>query len=662
MTAPAAMLDHALAYAGVGWHVLPLHTPRPGGACSCGRRCSSPGKHPRTRNGVHDATTDEERIRTWWSMWPDANIGIACGPSGIVAIDVDPRHGGDESWAELRRQIGDWIDDTVSAQTGSGGSHYVYRAPPGARIGNIVSSERFQGALGPGIDVRGWGGYIVAPPSLHASGAVYAWYAGFGPDEHDLMVLPEQLQERIDVPAPSVADHTPVTLRELLDGVPEGERNVTIFRVAAKLRYVDVPVDLAVRLCAEIAERCTPPLPRAEVERTVRSAYRYEPGGLAVVTSPVTQETPQPDRGARRLLGELISQPEPPTDWVVEPVLVGGRVHLLYGEPESGKTIVALSWALSLIGQGHNVLFVDEEGGEVAIAGLLRSMGADPETVDRHLHYLPAPGLGQPEDLAWLTGYAAGIQARMVLIDSLTDMLAIAGVDENAGTEVTGWMVTVAQAIAHQPHAPAVVLVDHIPKDAENTRYAVGSRAKKAKSDVLWLVTKVAPFDRTTIGQVRLTRHKNRPGVLPDGITYTVGGKDGRLVCHPFDPSQDGITGRHPRADEVLDLLDREGPMSAAQIGRQLGISRWSAARICQSLEADGHVRMTGSRRSGLWERLVHAPNRLVHAPNGLVQEFGARPPLYRGRAPNTKPHQSAPALEHDETSKKGIPWWLRDS
>ncbi len=81
--------EAAARYAEQGWCVLPLHHPVEGG-CSCGTTgCTNIGKHPRLTGGFREATTDTEQIRTWWDRWPDANIGIAPAPSGLVVIDVD---------------------------------------------------------------------------------------------------------------------------------------------------------------------------------------------------------------------------------------------------------------------------------------------------------------------------------------------------------------------------------------------------------------------------------------------------------------------------------------------------------------------------------------------------------------------------------------------
>jgi len=144
--------------------------------CSCGQsNCSSPGKHPRTANGLKDATTDHYQIADWWREWPTANVGIATGAiSGIVVLDVDPRHGGNESLDRLQSE-GGMLPITVTVCTGGGGFHFYFQHP-GGTIRNRTNVR-------PGIDFRGDGGYVVAPPSNHASGDVYRFDEGRGPDE-----------------------------------------------------------------------------------------------------------------------------------------------------------------------------------------------------------------------------------------------------------------------------------------------------------------------------------------------------------------------------------------------------------------------------------------------------------------------------------------------
>jgi putative DNA primase/helicase len=164
----------ALWYAARGWPVIPLHSVRDG-RCSCGRACSSPGKHPRTLHGAKDASTDEAQIERWWTRWPDANIGICTGVgSGIVALDVDPRHGGAESLADLEQEYGE-LPATVESLTGGGGRHLGFKHPGG--------TVRNRSNIRPGVDLRGDGGHLVAPPSVHANGRQYCWREGHGPHE-----------------------------------------------------------------------------------------------------------------------------------------------------------------------------------------------------------------------------------------------------------------------------------------------------------------------------------------------------------------------------------------------------------------------------------------------------------------------------------------------
>jgi hypothetical protein len=164
-----APLDVAVAYAGRGWAVFPCHAPADGpGQCSCWRAdCSSPAKHPRVPGGLKSATMDVATIRRWWQRWPAANVAIRTGAiSGLVVVDVDPDHGGERSFEALLKEHAP-LPDGLVVQTGSGGRHY-YFAHPGGLVRNDTGRR-----LGAGLDIRGDGGYVIAPPSRHISGANY---------------------------------------------------------------------------------------------------------------------------------------------------------------------------------------------------------------------------------------------------------------------------------------------------------------------------------------------------------------------------------------------------------------------------------------------------------------------------------------------------------
>ena len=171
------MMDHALRYAARGWHLLPLHWPI-NGRCSCGKQnCPTPAKHPRTSNGLKDATTNPEQIRDWWTQWPSANIGVRTGKiTGVVVVDIDAAkgdatRGGLEAWEEFQDING--RVETLTVHTGGGGLHLWFQAP----VDELKSSAS---EIAPGIDTQAEGGYAVAPPSLHISGKRYRW-EGEGP-------------------------------------------------------------------------------------------------------------------------------------------------------------------------------------------------------------------------------------------------------------------------------------------------------------------------------------------------------------------------------------------------------------------------------------------------------------------------------------------------
>jgi len=135
------------------------------GRCSCSKDCISPAKHPRVKGGFKAATTDPEVIRAWWAKWPDANIGIATGRvSGIIVYDID----GDEGRATLAAARGQGMLPPTPYVITSRGFHLYYRLLD-PESGEISCST------GGGLDIRADGGYVVAPPSVHATGHVYRW-------------------------------------------------------------------------------------------------------------------------------------------------------------------------------------------------------------------------------------------------------------------------------------------------------------------------------------------------------------------------------------------------------------------------------------------------------------------------------------------------------
>jgi hypothetical protein len=304
-------LQYALAYAARGWRVFPIYECRATGTqCSCGnRKCSSPGKHPRTKTGLKEATLDATQIRAWWRQWPGANVGIATG-EGLLVVDIDPRHGGSESLDALRDELGAW-PDTVEALTGGGGRHIYFAAPEGQTVKNSA------GLLGAGLDVRGDGGYVVAAPSNHATGGAYSWEASSDPtDGVPLAEIPAAWLARVASPKRDTSAG-PAAPSDAV--VVEGGRNNALFSLGRTLRAKGLDAGLILAtLTAHNAAACVPPLDEAEVATIARSACSVAPGlSPEYAAKARRQPEPAPSPAVAAML-DVLQTPtdeEPEADW-----------------------------------------------------------------------------------------------------------------------------------------------------------------------------------------------------------------------------------------------------------------------------------------------------------------------------------------------------------
>ena len=138
----------------------------------------------------------QAQIERWAIDYPDASIAFVTGSlSGIVVLDIDPAAGGNESMNGLVIEFGR-LPETPAVITGGGGYHYYFKLPPGGLRNSA-------GKLGDGIDIRGDGGYVIAPPSIHPSGKPYRWAKGKSPDDVPLAPMPEWLVTKLSEPEDS---------------------------------------------------------------------------------------------------------------------------------------------------------------------------------------------------------------------------------------------------------------------------------------------------------------------------------------------------------------------------------------------------------------------------------------------------------------------------
>ncbi len=235
----ANMCESALALAASVYHVFP---------------CRVRGKEPLTEHGLKDATTDPDTIHAWLSRWPNANIGIACGPSGVVVIDIDS----DEA-VKIIKKMG--LPRGPQVRT-SQGWHIYTAADPARPLASRV------GIL-PGVDIRAQGGYVIAPPSVHPSGKRYEWAPGHSLRDLALPSAPEWLYD--------TAQSHKTDIAKLADGASYGMRDVSLTSVCGHLLARRVDEHLAEALVYAYGRSCCdPPLSDKQIAKVWHSIATRE--------------------------------------------------------------------------------------------------------------------------------------------------------------------------------------------------------------------------------------------------------------------------------------------------------------------------------------------------------------------------------------------------
>jgi P4 family phage/plasmid primase-like protien len=261
-------------YIARGWQILPCHHIERG-RCTCGNpRCETPGKHPRTQHGFKDASSDINVINGWIKRFPKANWAVRTGPeNGIAVIDIDPRNGGYDSFHSLQDARGP-MPETLRSATGGGGRHLFYATPPGY----VIPSRK----PWPGIEFKADGGYVILPESNHVSGMRYHWLnwevQGITPLPPDIAKIMMNGAASNGVAGSGTVGGDLAETVEILNGLPQGERDDGLFRWACRLRRQVGDggrriVELAV---LDVASKCSPPFPPDVAMRKVEQAWQQD--------------------------------------------------------------------------------------------------------------------------------------------------------------------------------------------------------------------------------------------------------------------------------------------------------------------------------------------------------------------------------------------------
>ena len=551
------ILEAAHTYGRRGWRIVPLHHMVADQECSCrlGRNCPAKtrGKHPIHTSWTRNASASGADIQAWWDEFPDANVGITTGAeSGIWVLDIDGAAGFD-TLTRLADENGS-MPRTRVTKTGSGGLHYYWRHPSDF---TVIGSTSW---IGPGVDIRGKGGQVVAPPSVSGRGS-YELLVDAEPADAPGWLL-EMVREHAEnsqagrthkVVASEPVDFSflPEKVRTLASTLVEEDkgRYKHFYALVAACREAGFAqgqtVTIAEPWCIAVDKftgRVASEVARAwgKLDAADARAESWMPGitGTSALApeQPATHAVADIESTEGVELADIVASWAPidltsildgtyvPEEPALFPradgvrLLYPGRVHSFHGESESGKSLVVQAECARVLAdpQGGRVAYLDFESDQGAVVIRLISMGAPIDAIRSRLDYIrpettPYGLLHEREAWTALLGRSYTIAA----LDGVTEALVTYGAGSMDNDEITGWMRRVPRLIAQRTGA-AVILIDHVSKNSENRgRFAIGAQAKLSALDgAAYSVEVVEALGRGLRGVVSLRIGKDRPGAV----------------------------------------------------------------------------------------------------------------------------------------------------
>jgi AAA domain/Bifunctional DNA primase/polymerase, N-terminal len=561
-----SVLAAALDYAAHGLAVLPVRGKRP---CVLWREAS---------------TTDAATIERWFTTdYPDAGVAIDTGKSALVVVDLDVKNGHDgvAAWSALDAPA------TFRARTPSGGEHWYYREHPRTVVGNGAS------VLAPGVDVRGLGGYVVAPPSTTDAGA-YRWSEG-EPAWDTLPVVPDVVvratrerepnhaepvnQSPAGVPAaPDAVLARVKALASELGAATDGEGNTTAAAIAFKVgQYVgagqvDAGTAVGVLLAAVRRWHYSDPGDRRGMERTIRAqvkagAKQPRPWVDTNVAEPVAEPSAVDVLLARMLDRDALDAIPAPVP-LIRDVLDMDSESWIIGAPGGFKSFVALDWAChvatGLAWRGKpvtrgQVVYVAAEGSKsipLRVRAWEDTYGQRAEGV----RFLPEP-VQVADMFAWRVLVAACERIGPVLVVLDTQARITVGLDENSNGAMGA--LTEAVRVLKEATGACVLVVHHIGRNGLDARGASAidgaqdteirverppSRGDRASMTATISIDKQKDGDESAAWPVRMR-------VVELGVDAATGRALSSLACEPLDPFDEPA---RPLPDWIANLTERQ--------------------------------------------------------------------------------------------------------
>jgi hypothetical protein len=524
-----SVLSTALAYANKQVRVIPIKQGE---------------KRPPMQGWQNAATSDPTTIRTWFEgQFKDCGLGIATGEFRdryLIVIDIDDRQqfSGSETLADLEQLHGK-LPDTVEVITGSGGRHIYFLTDEPIR-------NEASGTLGIGIDIRGIGGQVLAPPTKHPNGKNYEWVEGKSIAERKPADMPlwmvlllktktqptvQPLPDQITPPTSMLREEggpldrycAATTWPELLraDGWTQAHTDHT-----GETHWVRPGKDAREGTSAttnwqgkdilKVFTTSIANLPAGAYNRAQYTAQMFHGGDRSAFAKHLLQQTKsllpveQPTITDNILINwqDFWTQDFPAEDWLIKPIIPRNQLVVIFAPGGTGKSLLALYTAAGLAtgrnifghdNQPIDILYMDYEMQQAQLYERLTAMGYSDKTDLTRLHYASLPPIGSldtPEGAKQICDLARQCQAELVIIDTFSR--AVEGAENDADTVRNFYRWT---AINLKAEGRSLLRIDHAGKDIK--KGARGTSAKNDDVDLVWQMTR-------TGDNVRLNPTKKR--------------------------------------------------------------------------------------------------------------------------------------------------------
>jgi len=579
------MLDEALRYLDRGWSVIPAQRK--------GKKALVEWEEYSQRKPT------PEEIKSWWKKWPNANIAVITGRvSNLVAVDIDPDRGGDPRKVYNRTKTG------LISRTGSNGYHLFYSYPTGTdHVYNKVGKD--------GIDIRGDGGYVIAPPSVHASGKKYEFVSYSEP-----AVLPSWLTDEVEEEGQENNDRW---LSDILSGVGQGGRNDAATRLAGYFASKDMAKEVAAHLLKDWNSKNEPPLHDRELTTVLDSVYKTE-----FRRNKNRKRNGVPQSLSFMHFGSYMSRfGDMSIRWCIKDWLPDSTIAFVISPPGTYKTWTVFDLAVSVAG-GHKflgqyevinpgpVLILQQEDFHGQIVERIASVVTDRHGFDfdkddpsdaEHFECPNAPDLPivfHPDRalrfddtglMHSLEQYVAKVKPRLVIIDPLY----------SAGN-VDDYMAKTAEQMfplkkMRDTYGCSFLVVHHTKKKAEGTERegGWGSQFLNAFMETGWQIRRSGDNNSVVVH-----RHFKVKGEIPDlhltfdisterPYKYNIICEDAEEALEEYREKTKSNTAVKKAETDILVVL-RKGPAHTAEIARQVGVHKSTISRRMGQLEKAGVV------------------------------------------------------------------------